>query len=304
LDWDEEVVLVPDTRDRDTVLELAKLAGNAYQLPGAKNWYDVHERWNTSIPFGWGDGDDGLRGNVFATPDNSTVILSIKGTTLWGGGNTSRRDKLNDNLLFSCCCGRVGWGWAGSRVCDCYNGRWTCDNSCIERSLVEDSLFYSVGVNLYNNLTYMYPEADIWIVGHSLGGALASLLGATFGAPTVTFEAPGERLAARRLHLPESPGHLPITHIYHTGDPVPLGTCTGMSSICAKAGYAMESHCHLGKSIVYDTVTKWGWKTHLGNHPIAVIITSVLAEDWEEDRPVPEAMAEVDCIDCYKWEFA
>lgn len=42
----------------------------------------------------------------------------------------------------------------------------------------------------------------MWIIGHSLGGALASLLGATFGAPVVTFESPGERLAARRLHLP------------------------------------------------------------------------------------------------------
>jgi lipase ATG15 len=48
----------------------------------------------------------------------------------------------------------------------------------------------------------MYPTADIWVIGHSLGGALAGLLGATFGVPVVAFEAPGERLAARRLHLP------------------------------------------------------------------------------------------------------
>ena len=32
--------------------------------------------------------------------------------------------------------------------------------------------------------------------------ALASLLGTTFGLPAVAFEAPGERLAAERLHLP------------------------------------------------------------------------------------------------------
>ena len=48
----------------------------------------------------------------------------------------------------------------------------------------------------------MYPDANIWIIGHSLGGSLASLLGATFGAPVVTFEAPGEKMAASRLHLP------------------------------------------------------------------------------------------------------
>ena len=48
----------------------------------------------------------------------------------------------------------------------------------------------------------MYPNSNIWIVGHSLGGALASLLGITFGAPAVAFESPGDRLAASRLHLP------------------------------------------------------------------------------------------------------
>ena len=105
--------------------------------------------------------------------------------------------------------------------------------------------------NLFNNVTYMYPTANIWIVGHSLGGGLAGLIGATFGVPTITFEALGDRLAASRLHLPTpppppslrgswNPDHSfslhPITHIYHTGDPVPHGTCTGVRSLCAKGG--------------------------------------------------------------------
>lgn len=57
--------------------------------------------------------------------------------------------------------------------------------------------------NLYNNLTYMYPESNVWIIGHSLGGALASLVGITFGNPVVAFESPGEKLASTRLHLPQ-----------------------------------------------------------------------------------------------------
>lgn len=130
-----------------------------------------------------------------------------------------RKDKLNDNLLFSCCCARVDWSW--TTVCGCYGGGWKCDKDCVQESLVEDSLFYPVGTvrcynafvheystlmpaqNLYNNLTYMFPDATIWITGHSLGGALAGLLGITFGAPVVAFETPGDRMASRRLHLPQ-----------------------------------------------------------------------------------------------------
>lgn len=47
----------------------------------------------------------------------------------------------------------------------------------------------------------------MWIIGHSLGGALAGLLGVTFGVPAVAFESPGERMASRRLHLPSPVGY-------------------------------------------------------------------------------------------------
>jgi len=109
--------------------------------------------------------------------------------------------------------------------------------------------------NLYNNVSYMYPNATIWLIGHSvsildicsvpltlqLGGSVSSLIGLSFGAPVVTFEAPGERLAAQRLHLPLPPG-MPsnktgITHIYHTADPIPMGACTGAYSGCYAAGF-------------------------------------------------------------------
>lgn len=112
--------------------------------------------------------------------------------------------------------------WTWNTVCDCFRGRNKCDQSCVEDSLTDESLFYHVGIvgifnslggcssdsdysysqNLYNNLTSMYPDANIWITGHSLGGSLASLIGATFGAPVVAFEAVGEKMAAQRLHLP------------------------------------------------------------------------------------------------------
>lgn len=52
-------------------------------------------------------------------------------------------------------------------------------------------------------------------VGHSLGGSLASLIGITFGAPVVAFEAPGERMAARRLHLPTPVRALQFLETWH-----------------------------------------------------------------------------------------
>lgn len=108
----------------------------------------------------------------------------------------------------------------------------------------------------------MYPDSNIWVIGHSLGGALASLLGVTFGAPVVAFESPGEKMASTRLHLPSpvrssslhsttitervwssKPSTQHITHVYHNADPIAMGTCNGVLSSCAIGGYAMESQC-------------------------------------------------------------
>ncbi|KAK7693765.1 hypothetical protein QCA50_003337 [Cerrena zonata] len=328
IEWERVETLGPDVQDLHTLTQLARMSGNAYALPGQNNWYDVDLSWNISFPFGWEDAANGFRGHVFLSPDNSTVILSIKGTTLQGP--TSKKDKFNDNLLFSCCCARVDFSWIFSTVCDCYAKHWRCDDTCLSEALIEDSLFYNVGVNLINNLTSMYPTSTIWLTGHSLGGGLASLLGTTFGFPAVAFEAPGERLAAQRLHLPLPPSEpissysppsthptsytpsfasAPVTHVYHNADPIPQGACTGLYSPCSQAGFALETRCHLGKTIVFDTVGQLGWKVDVLKHPIKEVILNVLEREVPEygwdgwGREVPLAMSEEDCVDCYKWEF-
>ncbi|KAH9915246.1 alpha/beta-hydrolase [Epithele typhae] len=288
------------------------MANNAYTEPDKKDWYDLGSDWNSSYPFGWQPEDDGFRGHVFATADNSTVVVSVKGTSIvWpigGGGPTQAKDKLNDNLLFSCCCARIDWTW--STVCDCYEKSQQgnkCDQGCLEQSLAEDSLFYSIGINLYNNITYMYPNANIWLIGHSLGGGLASLVGITFGVPVVAFEAPAEKLAATRLHLPSPPSTRHVTHVYNTGDPIPMGTCTGSASTCYTAGVALETRCHLGQTVLYDTVTKLGWSVNVIHHGIVALIEGVLAKEdlvWGENgEKVPPITNEDDCTDCFKWEF-
>ena len=55
-----------------------------------------------------------------------------------------------------------------------------------------------------------------------MGGAMASLLGLTFGFPAVTFEAPGDDLPAKRLGLTRGLG--PGSYNFgNTADPVVHG---------------------------------------------------------------------------------
>ncbi|KAH7345452.1 Alpha/Beta hydrolase protein [Rhizoctonia solani] len=315
LDWQSYETIGPATDKRETLLALAKMTNNAYFRDSrTTGWYGLGGNWTSVSPsfpliIGYDPSTSGFRGHVFLSSDNKTAVLSIKGTSaiVFGGSATVLKDKLNDNLLFSCCCARVDWTW--TPVCGCFRGGGRCDQQCVEESLVEESLFYGVGVNLYNNLTFMYPDAQIWVIGHSLGGSLASLVGATFGAPVVAFEAPGERLAAQRLHLPVPDQVLHITHVYNTADPIAMGACTGPTSVCYQAGYAMETRCHLGTTIVYDTLSLLHWSSDMRSHFIGTIIDQMLDEDWstkpdkEKIVEVPRPSLEVDCTECFNWEF-
>ncbi|TFK20113.1 alpha/beta-hydrolase [Coprinopsis marcescibilis] len=294
VDWWEDEVPGPALGERDALLQFANMAFDAYYPDNTTEWYDVGgDGWNTSTPWGWLPGEDGMRGHVFVSSDNSTVVIAIKGTSAgWlvgGGGPTTGKDKLNDNLLFSCCCARVGPTW--STVCPCYKGGNKCDRNCVENALVEkEDLFYPVGLNLYTNVSYMYPDANIWVTGHSLGGSLSSLIGVTFGVPVVAFEAPAEKLAANRLHLPTPPSTQHITHMYHTADPIAMGACNGVTSSCAIGGFAMETRCHLGQVIRFDTVNRLGWSVDVRTHGIKFVIDKLLGpeSEWKEEEKVPE----------------
>lgn len=56
-----------------------------------------------------------------------------------------------------------------------------------------------------------------------------------------------------------------------------MGVCNGVRSTCAIAGYAMESRCHLGQKIVYDTVGQLGWSVGIRAHSISQVIEKVRA---------------------------
>ncbi|KAL5339556.1 Alpha/Beta hydrolase protein [Aspergillus crustosus] len=308
-DWTMDTVAGPNIADRKTVLTFAKMTANDYiEVPGTEDWQDINGKLNYSTSFGWQN--DGLRGHIYADQTNGTIVISLKGTSpaLFDGAGTTTNDKVNDNLFFSCCCGQGG-SYLWREVCDCQNSAFNANLTCIVEAMNDENKYYRASLDLYSNVTELYPKANVWLTGHSLGGAMASLLGLTFGLPVVTFEAVPEALPAARLGLPTPPGYnpnLPQTrkntgsyHFGHTADPVYMGTCNGVSSVCTWGGYAMESACHTGQTCVYDTVADKGWRVAIGTHRIKAVIADVL-EVYDD---VPPCVAEEECYDCQLWKF-
>ncbi|KAI4718269.1 alpha/beta-hydrolase [Aureobasidium sp. EXF-10727] len=307
--WTIDEVPGPDVTDKKTVLSFAHMAANAYiSIPRKGDWIDIGSGFNYTEDFGWED--DGLRGHIFADTENKTVVIGLKGTSLWffDAPETTDNDRLNDNLFGSCCCGQGGqYSW--KQVCECQSSAYTCNSTCLVRSLREKSSYYHAARHIYHNVTALYPNATIWLTGHSLGGVVSSLLGATYGLPTLTFEAFPDALAARRLGLPTPPGHAigefarrhytGTFHFGHTADPIYVGNCNSFDSPCTIAGYAFQSKCHTGYNCTYDTVGDLGWRVSIGTHRI----TSVIKDVIEAYDSVPVCTQDVDCTDCSEWSF-
>ncbi|KAF2156022.1 alpha/beta-hydrolase [Myriangium duriaei CBS 260.36] len=307
--WTVEDIPGPNFTDKATVVNLARMAANSYVMePGTGDWKDIGGNFNYSDSFGWEL--DGLRGHIYADKTNSTVVIAIKGTSkaLFDGTEPETNDKDNDNLFGSCCCGQGGrFFW--KQVCDCMTSMYTCNSTCVEKSLRKKNRYYSAVRDLYHEVTKRYPDADVWATGHSLGGVVSALLGLTYGLPVMTYEAYPDALAASRLGLPVPPGYrigshqtrtdLGIYHYGHTADPVFMGSCNSAFSSCTLYGYAMESLCHTGKTCQYDTVNDLGWQVGIATHSILDVIENVL----EKYDDVPACEADLDCSDCYKWRF-
>ncbi|KAJ5319527.1 Lipase [Penicillium brevicompactum] len=309
LDWVTDTVSGPNITDKQTVLTFAQMTANDYiEEPGTGAWHTIHGQFNYSGSFGWQK--DGLRGHIYSDKTNSTVVISLKGTSpaLFDGAGTTTNDKVNDNLFFSCCCGQGG-SYLWRQSCDCQTKTFTANLTCIVESMNDENRYYRQAMDLYSNVTEIYPDSNVWMTGHSLGGAMTSLVGLTFGLPVVTFEAVPEALPAARLGIPSPPGfdsRLPQArqftgayHFGHTADPIYMGTCNGINSICTWGGYAMESACHTGQVCTYDTVADKGWRVGLGTHKIENVISDVILKY----DTVPTCIKEEECYDCELWKF-
>ncbi|UJO19878.1 Putative lipase ATG15 [Fulvia fulva] len=310
VEWTEDEIAGPNISDKITVLTFAKMAANAYIFSRKDGeWQPVKGGFNYTDDFGWEQ--DGLRGHIFADEANSTVVIGLKGTSpaIFDGADTTGNDKLNDNLFGSCCCAQGGpFTW--KKVCDCAgSSAYTCNNTCLVKSLREKGHYYWAVKDLYRNVTERYPDSEVWLSGHSLGGVVSSLLGLTYGLPTLTFEAFPDAMAASRLGLPTPPGYKigshqarPMTgihHFGHTADPIYMGSCNGGTSFCSIGGYAFEGVCHTGETCTYDTVRDLGWRVGIGTHKIVSVIKDVIKV---YDQP-PSCEQDVECVDCYNWKY-
>lgn len=163
------------------------------------------------------------------------------------------------------------------------------DNSdciCMSHHLIQNQ--FRLSSRISKNVTLI----RLWLVRHSLGGSTASLIGSKYNPLTIVFKAPGERLAARQLGL-TSETHVTtvthITHVYNTLDRLALRTCVE----CAQSGYAVESFCHVGQTIVYDLKLPT-WKP---DFPLFGHLLEVVVEMLEDSiTPVPQPRPHLGCM--------
>ncbi|KAI8618516.1 Alpha/Beta hydrolase protein [Chytriomyces sp. MP71] len=195
-------VLLPDHTDPATVLSLGLMAYNAYYEPQSSDWLPV-PGWEPS--HGFGGSKSAIRGHIYKSDHHDVVVIVIKGTSLqqpFTGGQTATNDKLNDNKMFSCCCGKAGWSWRAVAGCDCANSAATeCKSQCVSEASDYPESYYRLATTITDAARDMFPFSTIWMTGHSLGGSLASLVALTFDYPAFTFETPGDLLFAKRIGL-------------------------------------------------------------------------------------------------------
>jgi lipase ATG15 len=306
--WIDAEIFGPDVSDKETLVTMAEISGNAYYTdPLDPGWRDVGSSLNLTDDFGWEE--SGLRGHIFADETNSTIIMGLKGTTVawFDGSDTTTNDKVNDNLFFGCCCGAQSS--LTRKVCDCQQSTNVCGAPCLTKALLAENRYYRAALDLYSNVTERYPNSEIWLAGHSLGGSVSSLLGHTYNRPAVAVEAPAEALAISRIGIHAPPGvdpRLPQTwgidyvhHIGNSADPIFMGECNGVSSSCNLVGYAMESQCHAGQLCIYDVVADRQWRKTVANHRIRTVIDTII----KTYNQTPECIVDNECLDCAAWKF-
>ncbi|OLY85220.1 putative lipase atg15 [Smittium mucronatum] len=123
-----------------------------------------------------------------------------------------------------------------------------CNQNCLLEKILGDRSYIPPELDIIIDVILRYPDSYIALTGHSFGGSIATLAGLFLGVPAVSFEAPGDQLAATILGFltPSSNFYkrLSIWHVRHTADPIYIGDCVVSDSLCQLDGYNIDSKCH------------------------------------------------------------
>ena len=141
------------------LLTLANLSKNVYS--GAAQSYGGYSAITTNCgtlpaqcPY------DGFRAVAFATPDKSQVVIAFRGTD-FGDPATGLKNFAADTSFTT------------------------------NTPSANLALSVSYAAQFVHTVSELYPGANISLTGHSLGGAIAQLVGQASGLTTVAFNAPG-----------------------------------------------------------------------------------------------------------------
>lgn len=256
-----------------------------YNYNDTDNW-KIIEGYNKTIDYGWNG--DGLRGYFYISKTLPIGILSFKGTSIYG--ETRKKDKYMDNMMFSCCCAKVNDRW--NEICNCFDGK-ICSNKCVSDFVNYSKISYRDDANIiYKHIKTIYPQYEIWTTGHSLGGVIASILALENNLFAMVYSTPGDKLFAYRCGI-----NLSSKLIYHYGsnsDPIFNGNCNGLTSTCNLIGYALETKCHTGYVCVYNSTS---YETIL-EHKIDTLINKYII-----NNNLPTCYEQKECNECESWTF-
>lgn len=185
--------------------------------------------------YSYGYEKDGLRLKVFISKE--TIVIATKGTTLYfhgiGLGPTGQNDREMDNLMFSEC----DWRETGCEY---------------QKKIRIDKLKYLSDLeNLIRMTSKIFKGYRIILTGHSLGGALSSLMSLKFGIPAVLFSSPGDKYVSNILGFSHRDSR--ITHIGICEDSLFVGVC---GYLCPLMGYSINTTCHLGQTVCFSQEKK------------------------------------------------
>lgn len=296
-----------DWHNYNNILNLANMSHVVY--------YDNYE-WGHNIS----SDKDGVKAYVFSNQDETVNVVAFKGTTvdiIHSLESVGGMDKKNDNLFFSCCyykqvrnleCPSQEQSsngiFGGKQICDIEDSYRNCSMECYKDSLNYEYNYYNIGKNIIDawKSSINFENSLVIFSGHSLGGALATMMGITYNKYVVTFESPGEKHYIDLAGLKYTDENIKnIYHYGHNADIIFTGKCKGGLSLCKLGGYTIETKCHIGNVCEYDVINKLNIRESIFTHKIKYVIDNVITQ-WNDTLPSCEIKKE--CQECLKWNYS